>query len=210
MTAAPRGARHRGAGRTGGTSDVPQPGEWLLRPAGEGSRIAGSDYGDRARGDDHGRRAHAAHRHLDQWSDAWPAVPRRLLKASPPTTLEGIERYLGSGMIRGIGAVYAMLARNLLYTGVTHGKHPVVLVGQRQALAIAVRNQGARHRWSKLGEWLANSPAPVVGSTGRVRAAQHGRGQPLGLFVQSCTSTPGSRLRDWCVWFAPEADLLRQ
>ena len=29
------------------------------------------------------------------------------LKASPPTTLEGIERYLGSGMIRGIGPAYA-------------------------------------------------------------------------------------------------------
>jgi len=29
------------------------------------------------------------------------------LTASPPTTLEGIERYLGSGMIRGIGPVYA-------------------------------------------------------------------------------------------------------
>lgn len=29
------------------------------------------------------------------------------LKASPPTTLEGIERYLSSGMIRGIGPVYA-------------------------------------------------------------------------------------------------------
>lgn len=29
------------------------------------------------------------------------------LKASPPTTLEGIEKYLGSGMIRGIGPVYA-------------------------------------------------------------------------------------------------------
>ncbi|MGV4878731.1 SF1B family DNA helicase RecD2, partial [Acetobacter indonesiensis] len=29
------------------------------------------------------------------------------LKASPPTTIEGIERYLGSGMIRGIGPVYA-------------------------------------------------------------------------------------------------------
>jgi exodeoxyribonuclease V alpha subunit len=27
--------------------------------------------------------------------------------ASPPTTLEGIERYLASGMIRGIGPVYA-------------------------------------------------------------------------------------------------------
>ena len=29
------------------------------------------------------------------------------LKASPPTTIEGIERYLGSGMIRGIGPIYA-------------------------------------------------------------------------------------------------------
>ncbi len=29
------------------------------------------------------------------------------LKASPPTALAGIERYLGSGMIRGIGPVYA-------------------------------------------------------------------------------------------------------
>jgi hypothetical protein len=29
------------------------------------------------------------------------------LRATPPTTLEGIERYLGSGMIRGIGPVYA-------------------------------------------------------------------------------------------------------
>ena len=29
------------------------------------------------------------------------------LKASPPTTLAGIERYLGSGMIRGIGPVFA-------------------------------------------------------------------------------------------------------
>jgi exodeoxyribonuclease V alpha subunit len=30
-----------------------------------------------------------------------------LLKAAPPTTLEGILRYLGSGMIKGIGPVYA-------------------------------------------------------------------------------------------------------
>jgi exodeoxyribonuclease V alpha subunit len=28
------------------------------------------------------------------------------LRAAPPTTLEGIEKYLGSGMIRGIGPVY--------------------------------------------------------------------------------------------------------
>src|ERR1700720_4339771 len=49
---------------------------------------------------------------------------------------------------------YMMLARNLLYTGVTRGKRLVVLVGQRKALAIAVKNGGARRRWSKLGEWL--------------------------------------------------------
>jgi exodeoxyribonuclease V alpha subunit len=49
---------------------------------------------------------------------------------------------------------YMMLARNLLYTGVTRGKRLVVLVGQRKALAIAVRNQGARRRWSKLREHL--------------------------------------------------------
>jgi exodeoxyribonuclease V alpha subunit len=29
------------------------------------------------------------------------------LKAAAPTTVEGIEKYLGSGMIRGIGPVYA-------------------------------------------------------------------------------------------------------
>src|ERR1700751_1932415 len=31
----------------------------------------------------------------------------RFLKAAPPTTIEGFEKYLGSGMIRGIGPVYA-------------------------------------------------------------------------------------------------------
>jgi exodeoxyribonuclease V alpha subunit len=55
---------------------------------------------------------------------------------------------------------YTMLARNLLYTGVTRGKRLVVLVGQRKALAIAVRNAGTKRRWSKLRDWLdAESPA---------------------------------------------------
>jgi exodeoxyribonuclease V alpha subunit len=49
---------------------------------------------------------------------------------------------------------YAMLRRNLLYTGVTRGKRLVVLVGQKKAIAIAVRNVSGRQRWSKLGEWL--------------------------------------------------------
>jgi exodeoxyribonuclease V alpha subunit len=34
---------------------------------------------------------------------------------------------------------YTMLARNLVYTGVTRGKRLVVVVGQRRALALAVR-----------------------------------------------------------------------
>jgi UvrD-like helicase C-terminal domain len=49
---------------------------------------------------------------------------------------------------------YAMLQRNLLYTGVTRGKKLVVLVGQKKAVAIAVRNVSGRRRWSKLNEWL--------------------------------------------------------
>ena len=49
---------------------------------------------------------------------------------------------------------YAMLQRNLLYTGVTRGKQLVVLVGQKKAVAIAVRNVSGRRRWSKLKEWL--------------------------------------------------------
>ena len=49
---------------------------------------------------------------------------------------------------------YAMLQRNLLYTGVTRGKRLVVLVGQKKAIAIAVRNVSGRRRWSKLDEWL--------------------------------------------------------
>ena len=50
---------------------------------------------------------------------------------------------------------YAMLRRNLLYTGVTRGKRLVVLVGQKKAVAIAVRNAAGRRRWSRLDEWLA-------------------------------------------------------
>jgi exodeoxyribonuclease V alpha subunit len=53
---------------------------------------------------------------------------------------------------------YAMLQRNLLYTGVTRGKRLVVLVGQKRAIAIAVRNVSGRRRWSKLAEWLHPGP----------------------------------------------------
>jgi exodeoxyribonuclease V alpha subunit len=49
---------------------------------------------------------------------------------------------------------YPMLQRNLVYTGVTRGKRLVILVGQRKALAIAVKGARARRRWSKLRGWL--------------------------------------------------------
>ena len=55
---------------------------------------------------------------------------------------------------------YTMLQRNLLYTGVTRGKRLVVLVGQKKAVAIAVRSVTGRRRWSKLCEWL-RSPTSV-------------------------------------------------
>src|SRR6266436_2859262 len=49
---------------------------------------------------------------------------------------------------------YVMLQRNLVYTGVTRGKRLVVLIGQRKALAIAVKGGRTKRRWSKLREWL--------------------------------------------------------
>ncbi|TWA78586.1 exodeoxyribonuclease V alpha subunit [Azospirillum brasilense] len=50
---------------------------------------------------------------------------------------------------------YTMLHRNLIYTGVTRGKRLVIMLGQRRALAMAVRGTLGRRRWTKLGEWLS-------------------------------------------------------
>jgi exodeoxyribonuclease V alpha subunit len=49
---------------------------------------------------------------------------------------------------------YPMLARNLLYTGVTRGKQLVVVIGQPRALAIAVRNVRATQRLTNLATRL--------------------------------------------------------
>jgi exodeoxyribonuclease V alpha subunit len=68
---------------------------------------------------------------------------------------------------------YTMLARNLLYTGVTRGKQLVVLVGQKKALAIAVKNQGTRRRWSKLRDWLS-SPDLTSAAAAPVQSGQRG------------------------------------
>jgi ATP-dependent exoDNAse (exonuclease V) alpha subunit len=42
------------------------------------------------------------------------------------------------------------------------GERLVVLVGQKKAVAIAVRNASGRRRWSKLAEWLSGT-APKRG-----------------------------------------------
>jgi exodeoxyribonuclease V alpha subunit len=54
---------------------------------------------------------------------------------------------------------YAMLQRNLLYTGLTRGKQLVVLIGQKKAVGIAVRGIQGRRRWSKLKELLTMEEA---------------------------------------------------
>jgi exodeoxyribonuclease V alpha subunit len=61
---------------------------------------------------------------------------------------------------------YPMLQRNLVYTGITRGKRLVVLVGQRKALAIAVKGARTRKRWSKLGEWLSGSDTQSAKAAG--------------------------------------------
>ena len=49
---------------------------------------------------------------------------------------------------------YLLLERNLLYTGVTRGKKLVVLIAQKKALAMAVKNVRSRKRITRLAERL--------------------------------------------------------
>ena len=76
-----------------------------------------------------------------------------------PAYAASVHKSQGSGypavVIPVMTQQYAMLQRNLLYTGVTRGKRLVVLVGQKKAIAIVVRNVSGRRRWSKLAEWLS-------------------------------------------------------
>ena len=56
---------------------------------------------------------------------------------------------------------YVMLQRNLLYTAVTRARQLVVLVGDRRAISIAVRNNRIAHRNTRLAELLAGGePVP--------------------------------------------------
>jgi exodeoxyribonuclease V alpha subunit len=43
-----------------------------------------------------------------------------------------------------------LLQRNLIYTGITRGKRLLVLIGQKKALGIAIRNDRPKRRFSGL------------------------------------------------------------
>jgi len=49
---------------------------------------------------------------------------------------------------------YLLLARNLIYTGVTRGKRLVILLGSKKAVNIAVKNDKENKRLTKLAEHL--------------------------------------------------------
>jgi len=51
---------------------------------------------------------------------------------------------------------FPMLQKNLLYTAITRGSKLVVLVGEKKAIAIAVKNKKETKRYTKLREWLAS------------------------------------------------------
>ena len=81
---------------------------------------------------------------------------------------------------------YPMLKRKLLYTGVTRGKRLVVIVGQKRALAMAVRSSDAGRRWSRLKGWFSER-AKAVGDdedAGRGQEGQDDAAQPVLPAVQ--------------------------
>jgi exodeoxyribonuclease V alpha subunit len=52
---------------------------------------------------------------------------------------------------------YMLLQRNLIYTGITRGKKLVVMIGQKKALGLAVRNDRPQRRYSALPASLRNT-----------------------------------------------------
>lgn len=54
---------------------------------------------------------------------------------------------------------FTMLKRNLLYTGLTRGKKLVVIIGEKKALAIAVKDRQTQRRYTKLKDWILGKKA---------------------------------------------------
>jgi exodeoxyribonuclease V alpha subunit len=57
---------------------------------------------------------------------------------------------------------YLLLRRNLVYTGITQSKKLVVLIGQRKAVAMAVKNNKTEQRFSGLLARLKASPGSPI------------------------------------------------
>ena len=49
---------------------------------------------------------------------------------------------------------FVMLQKNLFYTAITRGKKLVVLVGEKRALATAVKRHDSSRRYTRLRQWL--------------------------------------------------------
>jgi len=64
---------------------------------------------------------------------------------------------------------YTMLQKNLIYTAITRGKSLVILVGQKKALAIAVKNNKATRRWSMLEGRLCSDTRGLPKATKALR-----------------------------------------
>jgi exodeoxyribonuclease V alpha subunit len=58
---------------------------------------------------------------------------------------------------------FMMLERNLIYTGITRARKFLVVVGQRKALGLAVRNDHSRKRYSGLLSSLKETAKAVMG-----------------------------------------------
>jgi exodeoxyribonuclease V alpha subunit len=57
---------------------------------------------------------------------------------------------------------HMMLQRNLLYTAITRGRRLAVLVGNRRALALAVKNNRTSERYTRLAERLRELAGPAL------------------------------------------------
>ena len=57
---------------------------------------------------------------------------------------------------------FMLLERNLIYTGITRARKFLVVVGQKKALGMAVRNDQSRKRYSGLLSSLKETTRPVI------------------------------------------------
>ncbi len=85
---------------------------------------------------------------------------------------------------------YVMLQRNLLYTGVTRAKKILVLIGEKKAIAYAVRNETTTARNTRLAERLRGLPESQVGS----RSAEPRQSSENGRILQFPESSKKARM----------------